>query len=103
MDIFNRKIEPVQLYPKQEKLIAAIRAAYKKGAKMPCVQASTGFGKSVVAGYIIKNALDKGSKRVVMIVDSLTLIDQLILTLEDKFGLDVGVIQGFNARYDLSK
>ena len=103
MDIFNRKIEPVQLYPKQEKLIAAIRAAYKKGAKMPCVQASTGFGKSVVAGYIIKNALDKGSKRVVMIVDSLTLIDQLILTLEDKFGLDVGVIQGFNPRYDLSK
>lgn len=95
--------EAVRLYPKQEALIAKIRAAYAGGAKMPCVQASTGFGKSVVAGYIIRNAIDKGAKRVVMIVDSLTLIDQLIDTLEGKFDLDVGVIQGFNPRFDMSK
>lgn len=95
--------ETVQLYPKQEKLMTAIRQAYADGAKMPCVQASTGFGKSVVAGYIMSNALTKGAKRVVMIVDSLTLIDQLIDTLENKFALDVGVIQGFNERYDLTK
>lgn len=95
--------QTVQLYPKQEKLMTAIRKAYKDGAKMPCVQASTGFGKSVVAGYIMSNAIQKGAKRVVMIVDSLTLIDQLIDTLENKFGLDVGVIQAFNERYDMRK
>lgn len=58
---------------------------------------------SVVAGYIIKSALERGAFRVVMIVDSLTLIEQLVDTLENRFGLDVGVIQGFNERYDMAK
>lgn len=91
------------LYPKQVELVNAIRRSFAQGKRTPCVQASTGYGKSVVAGYIIRNALDKGSRRVVLIVDSLTLVNQLISTFESMFGLDVGVIQGWNCRFDLSK
>lgn len=91
------------LRPKQVELVNAVRQAFKSGAQRPCVMAATGFGKSVVAGYIIRSALDKGAKRVVLIVDSLTLINQLLNTFRGMFGLDCGVIQGFNDQFDLMK
>lgn len=98
-----KAFKPVTLTDKQTELVTAIRRSFAQGHRMPCVQAATGFGKSVVTGYIIKNALDKGAKRVVVVVDSLTLIDQLINTFETMFGLSVGVIQGYNAYFDLDK
>lgn len=93
----------VTLRPKQVELVNAVRQAFKAGSKRPCVMAATGFGKSVVAGYIIRSALDKGAKRVVLIVDSLTLINQLLATFRGMFCLDCGVIQGFNEQFDLTK
>ncbi len=96
----------VELYPKQKRLVTDIRMAFAKGAKRPCVQAATGFGKAIVLGYICRNAIEKMQKsgrneRVVISVDSLTLVDQLINTLEGMFGLTVGVIQGWNERFNL--
>ncbi len=96
----------VDLYPKQVQLVTAIRQSFAKGSKAPCVQASTGFGKSIVLGYICRGAVEKALNRgeigrVVISVDSLTLISQLVNTLENMFGLTVGVIQGWNERFDL--
>ncbi|TXH06089.1 MAG: DEAD/DEAH box helicase [Candidatus Moraniibacteriota bacterium] len=91
------------LRPKQVELVNAVRQAFKSGAQRPCVMAATGFGKSVVAGYIIRSALDKGAKRVVLIVDSLTLINQLLDTFRGMFNLECGVIQGFNEQFDLTR
>ncbi len=91
------------LRPKQVQLVNEVRRAFATGAKRPCVMAATGFGKSVVAGYIIRSALDKGAKRVVLIVDSLTLINQLLATFRGMFNLECGVIQGFNEQFDLTK
>lgn len=93
----------VSLRPKQVQLVNEVRRAFATGAKRPCVMAATGFGKSVVAGYIIRSALDKGAKRVVLIVDSLTLINQLLATFRGMFNLECGVIQGFNEQFDLTK
>ena len=101
--MFNTATQPVALYPKQENLVNKIRQSFSDGNTRPIVQASTGFGKSIVAGYIIKSALEKGCERVVLIVDSLTLVDQLIETFENKFGLDCGVIQGIHHKTNLTK
>lgn len=91
------------LRPKQVTLVNEIRRAFSKGATRPCVMAATGFGKSVVAGYMIRSALNKGSKRVVLIVDSLTLINQLLNTFRTMFSLECGVIQGVNPEFDLTQ
>ena len=91
------------LYPHQTKFVNSIRASFAQGNKKVVAQASTGYGKSVTAGHMITRALEKGKKRVVLIVDSLTLVDQLLETFENMFGLDVGVIQGMNMKTDMNK
>ena len=59
----------------QEMAIILLRNSFRAGKTRPILQAPTGSGKTVVAGQIIKNAIDKG-KKVAFIVDRLTLIDQ---------------------------
>lgn len=50
------------LRPRQEKAINDIRAAYRAGKRAPLLRASTGFGKSAAAIYMIQSALEKGQK-----------------------------------------
>jgi len=80
------------LRPHQVKAIDKIRDAFRRGKRTPILQASTGFGKTLVSIDIIKSALAK-SKRVLFIVDRIKLIDQTSEEF-DFHGLDHGVIQG---------
>lgn len=56
------------------------------------MQASTGWGKTVVAAAIVQSALDKG-KRVIFTVPALELIDQTVRAFAEEGICDVGVIQ----------
>ncbi|MCP4078292.1 MAG: DEAD/DEAH box helicase, partial [Gammaproteobacteria bacterium] len=84
------------LRPHQVTAIEGIRNSYKAGHKRPVLQAVPGFGKTLCAVDMIKQAIDKG-KRVCFIVDRIILIEQTSREF-DKFGLDHGIIQGQNPR-----
>jgi DNA repair protein RadD len=81
-----------QLRPHQTTAIQLLRESFGKGNKTPLLQAPTGFGKTLIAVDIIKSALAKG-KRVLFVVDRITLIDQTSEAM-DKHGIEHGVIQG---------
>jgi superfamily II DNA or RNA helicase len=68
------------LYPDQEIVVAKLRNAYARGRRAPCLVAPTGFGKAVVAAYIIAGIVAKGG-RPLFIADRCTLIDQLVAKL----------------------
>jgi len=80
------------LRPHQSHAIELLRHSFRNGHRTPLLQASTGFGKTLVSVDIIKSALEKG-KRVLFVVDRITLIDQTSEVF-DSFGLDHGIIQG---------
>jgi superfamily II DNA or RNA helicase len=80
------------LRPQQEDAIRDVAQSFRTGHKRPILQAATGFGKTLTAIDIIHRALAKG-KRVLFVVDRITLIDQTSAEF-DKHGLDHGVIQG---------
>lgn len=80
-----------ELRDHQTDAIQALRQSFKTGHKRPILQASTGFGKSLVAVDIIKSAMAKG-RRVWFVCDRITLIDQISKTF-DRYGIDHGVIQ----------
>lgn len=52
----------IVLRPRQEKAVSDIRGAFKAGYVAPLLRASTGFGKSAAAIYMIQSALGKGQK-----------------------------------------
>lgn len=89
------------LRPNQQRALSSLRQSFKTGHKRPVLQAPTGFGKTVVAGEIIKSAVPKG-KQVAFIVDRLALVDQASAHL-DNIGVDHGVIQGNHWRGDYTK
>lgn len=80
-----------QLRPHQERAINLIRHSFTRGNRCPVLQASTGFGKTLIAVDIIKQALAKG-KRVLFVVDRVQLIDQTSEVF-DNHNLHHGVIQ----------
>lgn len=75
----------------QERAIELLRKSFSAGNRCPILQASTGFGKTIISVEIIKKLVANG-KRVLFVVDSIQLIDQTSETF-DRFGLDHGVIQ----------
>lgn len=74
----------------QEKAISEVQEKYKQGFNAPCLVLSTGSGKTVCAGAIIKSAYDKG-KRVVFIVHRRELAGQTCKTLKG-FGIEPAYI-----------
>ncbi len=72
------------LRPHQAQAITEIRTSYQTGHKRPVLQAVCGFGKTLCAVDMIKQAIDKG-KRVCFIVDRIILIEQTSREF-DKFG-----------------
>lgn len=81
-----------ELRPHQARIIERLRQSLSTGHRRPMLQASTGFGKTVVAGAIVKGALAKG-KRVLFVVPALSLIDQTVRSFYAEGIHDVGVIQ----------
>jgi superfamily II DNA or RNA helicase len=80
--------------------IERILTSLNTGHRTPLLQASTGFGKTLIAIDLIKRFLEQG-KRVMFVVDRVTLIDQTSSEF-DKHGLDHGVIQGDHWRVNNS-
>lgn len=91
-----------QLRPRQETTFNELRAAVGAGIKRPMIQAPTGFGKTVLASHIIKEALKKG-KRVMFCVPAISLIDQSVESFEADGINCIGVIQSNHPRTDYSQ
>lgn len=81
-----------ELRPRQEQAIRALRHSLAKGSKRPMLQAPTGFGKTVVVGAIMRMALAKGN-RPMLVVPAVSLIDQAVASLWRDGFRDIGVIQ----------
>lgn len=81
------------LHPHQVKALDSLRSSLMAGFRRPMLQASTGFGKTVLAGAIVKNARAKG-KRVLFVVPAIALIDQTVRSFYAEGIRDIGVIQG---------
>lgn len=77
------------LYPHQEKFVYDLRLAYKSHQSI-LAQASTGFGKTVIAAFMAKGATDKG-KRILFTVHRKDLLLQTARTF-DSFDLKYGFI-----------
>lgn len=78
-----------------------LRSSLRRGLKRPMLAAPCSFGKTTVASYLIKSALEKG-KRSIFIADRIELIEQA----SERFfedGIDHGIIQGDHPLTDLRK
>lgn len=84
------------LYPDQAQAISDARSCIGDGHRCTIMVAPVGWGKSVVAGQLMKDAYEKGS-RVAFVVDRVTLARQFSETL-GRFGLPHGIAQGDNTR-----
>lgn len=80
----------------QEKSIIKLRELFRNGEKRAMLCSPTGSGKTVIFCAIVKAALDKG-KKVLIIVDAISLIEQTSAVL-DGFGLDHHIIQADHLR-----
>lgn len=83
--------ESLQLRPKQQESIEALREGRRAGHIRQLLVGPTGFGKTVCAVHVLQEASRKGS-RSAFIVDRVSLVDQASATL-DRYGVDHGVIQ----------
>lgn len=86
----------ISLRPHQDRAINMLRQSLRAGNKRPLLAAPTGFGKTIVAAQLAINAVAKG-KRVLFICDRIKLVQQSLEAM-DRFGIDVGVIQGRHER-----
>jgi superfamily II DNA or RNA helicase len=78
------------------------RDALRRRRKRIMLQLCTGAGKTVIAAEIIRMAREK-RKRVLFIVDAISLIDQTVQRFEEHGLEDIGVIQGSHWRTNYSK
>lgn len=81
----------MKLRPHQERAIQMARESIKQGYKRPIIAAHTSFGKTVLAGQMLKNCADMG-KRGWFFCDRINLVDQTIDKL-NKMGVEFGVRQ----------
>lgn len=91
-----------ELRPHQTRIIERLRESLSTGHRRPMLQAPTGFGKTVVAGAIVKGALAKG-RRVLFVVPAIALIDQTVRSFWAEGIRDVGVIQGNHPMTDCTR
>ena len=82
----------MQLRPHQTAALDMLKLSLGKGHKRPMVQAPTGFGKTVLAGAIVKGALAKGN-RIIFCVPAISLINQTVQSFHREGIHDIGVIQ----------
>ena len=90
----------MQLRPYQEKAINMCRESIKSGLKRPVLGGSTSFGKTIIAGQMLKNCQDRG-KRGWFFCDRIQLIEQSITKFRD-MGIKFGVRQANHELMDPS-
>lgn len=79
-----------------------LRGSIKSGKRRPMLQIATGGGKTFIAALITESARSRG-KRIVFIVDAISLIDQTVEAFFAEGLHDIGVIQGNHPMEDWSK
>ena len=87
----------ITLRPYQSASIEALRQGFRDQHKRQVLCASTGAGKTVIMGAMIRAAVEKG-RRVMVICERRVLIDQMSRHL-DKAGIDHGVIMAGHWRF----
>lgn len=85
----------------QQKCIDDLREGFKAGHKHQVLKLPTAAGKTIIAGEIARSVISKGG-RFWFVVDRLELVNQTVSVFE-KFGLDVAVIQGHHEKTDYRK
>lgn len=91
MTLFPKALSaPVQLRDYQSQVIAAIRAAYRTGAKAPLLVMPTGAGKTICFSYIAYQAAAKGS-RILLLAHRRELVLQISKAL-NLWGIGHGLI-----------
>jgi superfamily II DNA or RNA helicase len=90
----------LELLPLQEYALEELRKAFRKSKKI-ILQAGCGFGKTVIAAQIAKNALLRG-KKVLFIADRIVLCNQTSDVFL-RYGIPHGVIQAHNPRFDINQ
>ena len=88
--------------PHQEAAIALLRESIRRGHRRPLLQIPTAGGKTYVASLIIKSALGR-SKRVLFLVDAISLVDQTVNAFYDADLHGISVIQSDHIMQDWSK
>jgi superfamily II DNA or RNA helicase len=91
-----------ELREDQTEALEKMRSAVGEGHKRICMQAPTGFGKTVLAGALVNSALAKG-KKVLFTVPALSLIDQTVDMFWKQGITEVGVIQASHQMTDWSR
>jgi len=89
----------VVLREDQQGDLDALREATRDGCKRICMQAATGYGKTVLAAALVNGALAKG-KKVLFTVPAIDLIEQTLDMFARQGITEVGVIQADNPLYD---
>lgn len=94
----------ITLRDDQQQAYEALREAYVEGTRRMVLQAPTGMGKTILAGYIIKRAREMDN-RVIFTVPAITLIDQTVESLMSQGipAIDIGVLQANHRLTDPSK
>lgn len=87
------------LRPHQQKALDMARHSFSIGLKRPLIYLPTGAGKTVIAGYIIAGALDRG-KSVTFVAPYLTLINQTAESMMKQGLPQPGIIQAQHPWYD---
>ena len=91
-----------ELYEDQSRVVDRLREEFGSGQMRACVQAPTGFGKTVFAGALVNYARAKG-KKVLFTVPAISLIDQTVRMFYDQGITEIGVIQASHRMTDWSK
>lgn len=82
----------MNLRPYQDRAISDLRASYASGRRAPCLVCPTGAGKTVIAAAIIRAAVQRG-RRVLMLAHRQELITQTVAKLSASGVYDVRTIQ----------
>ena len=91
-----------ELRTDQTETINAIRSAYAEGHRAICVQAPTGYGKTVLSSKLVESAREK-KKKLIYTVPAINLVDQTVEMFYGQGIYDVGVIQAHHHMTDWSQ
>src|SRR4051812_21073773 len=81
-----------QLRDDQQDALNSLREAVAAGKRRICLQASTGFGKTVLSAALVESALRR-NKRILFTVPAIALVDQTVSMFRAQGIYDVGVMQ----------
>lgn len=93
----SQNVEGMTLFGYQERILDALRDAFREGHRAVCLVAPTGAGKTEMAIELLGAVANKGN-RGAMVLDRVILCEQTSQRL-DKYGIDHGVMQAGHWRF----